>query len=97
MPGSKKECDLEFWLRSVLNSPYLGSPIKGGQEAISAPPVPGKDSLPDLLTAAAAAEYIRVNKKTLYEILERKELPGTRKIGRSYRISKRKLLEYFEV
>lgn len=42
-------------------------------------------SLPIILKADEVAELLRINRKTLYEAVQRGELPGVIRIGRSLR------------
>jgi excisionase family DNA binding protein len=42
-------------------------------------------SLPIILKADEVAELLRVNRKTLYEAVQRDEVPGVIRIGRSLR------------
>lgn len=42
-------------------------------------------SLPDILKAEEVAQLLRINRKTLYEAVQRGEVPGVIRIGRSLR------------
>lgn len=42
-------------------------------------------SLPPILKAAEVATLLRINRKTLYEAVQRDEIPGAFRIGRSLR------------
>lgn len=44
------------------------------------------DSDPEFLTVDEAAELLRLDRKTVYGMATRRELPGARKMGRVYRI-----------
>lgn len=48
----------------------------------------------EVLTVDELAALLRLNRKTIYEALARGEIPGTRRIGRSYRVSRRAVLEW---
>jgi len=52
------------------------------------------DALPEILTADEVAQLLRLNRKTVYEALARGEIPGARRIGRTYRIARSALLEW---
>jgi excisionase family DNA binding protein len=51
-------------------------------------------SLRPVLTVDEAAELLAVNKKTLYALIGRRELPGVRRVGRCVRISTEALLTW---
>lgn len=50
-------------------------------------------ALPQVLTVDEVAKLLRVNRKTLYDAISRKEIPCT-KVGRVYRFSKQAVLEW---
>lgn len=52
------------------------------------------DTLPPVLTVDELALLLRLNRKTAYEALARGEIPGARRIGRSYRISRDTVLDW---
>jgi excisionase family DNA binding protein len=67
------------------------------------PPATGEESpeasaeardLPPILTVDELAALLRINRKTCYEALSRREIPGARKIGRTIRISRDAVLEW---
>ena len=49
----------------------------------------------DFLTAAQAAEYLAISESLVYTLLKKRQLKG-RKIGRSWRITKARIIEYLE-
>jgi excisionase family DNA binding protein len=53
------------------------------------------DSLPFFVTVEEAAELLRLDRKTVYAMIKRGELPGARRFGRTYRIHLPTLLEWF--
>ena len=60
-------------------------------------PVPESDSdadLPEVITVAELADLLRMNRKTLYEALARGDIPGAKRIGREYRISRPVVLRW---
>jgi excisionase family DNA binding protein len=57
--------------------------VKGGRQETES----GQDSA-EVMTVAELAALLRVNRKTLYEALARREIPGVRRIGRTFRISR---------
>jgi excisionase family DNA binding protein len=50
--------------------------------------------LPAVLTVDEAAGLLRVNRKTLYELIQRGELPGVRRLGRAIRIHRPTLIRW---
>jgi excisionase family DNA binding protein len=52
------------------------------------------DALPPVMTVDELARLLRVNRKTAYDALARGEIPGARRIGRTYRISRDAVLEW---
>ena len=60
--------------------------------------VPPGDSmattLPPILTVDELAQALRINRKTTYEALARGEIPGVRRIGRTYRIHRDAVLQW---
>ena len=52
------------------------------------------DDLPAVLTADELADFLSLNRKTIYEALARGEIPGARRIGRSFRIARDAVLEW---
>jgi excisionase family DNA binding protein len=51
--------------------------------------------LPPVLTVDGVAKLLRVNRKTVYAAIQRRELPGVRHIGTAIRISRDALLQWF--
>lgn len=62
--------------------------------AAGAPVLPG-DVLPLFITVEEAAELLRLDRKTVYAMIKRGELPGARRFGRTYRIHLPTLLKWF--
>jgi len=54
--------------------------------------IPHFDDLPDLCTPDEASRFLRIKKKTLYELIKTGAVPSLR-FGRLLRIPKRSLLE----
>jgi len=55
-------------------------------------PEPAKADLPPILTVDELAGFLRLNRKTVYEALSRGEIPGVRRIGGTFRISRDSVL-----
>jgi excisionase family DNA binding protein len=51
-------------------------------------------ALPSVLTVDEAARLLRVNRKTLYESVRLRQIPGVVRMGRSIRIGRDALLEW---
>ncbi len=49
----------------------------------------------EFLTVDELAELLRLNRKTVYEAIDRGEIPGVRRIGESYRIHRATVLKWF--
>ncbi len=49
-----------------------------------------------VLTVDEAAALLRVNRKTLYEAIRLNQVPGVLRIGRSIRLSRPALLQWFQ-
>jgi excisionase family DNA binding protein len=49
----------------------------------------------EILTVDELADFLRLNRKTVYEAIDRGEIPGVRRIGESYRIHRATVLEWF--
>jgi excisionase family DNA binding protein len=49
---------------------------------------------PSVLTVDELAALLRVNRKTVYDALSRREIPGARRIGATYRIHRDAVLEW---
>ena len=52
-------------------------------------------SYPDVLTVKDICEIFHVGKKSVYQMLRDNKLPN-RKVGRSYRIPKKSVTDFFE-
>ena len=50
-----------------------------------------------VLTVDELAEMLRLDRKTVYDAIARREIPGVRRIGRSIRISRRAVIEWLSV
>lgn len=48
----------------------------------------------EVLTVEEAASLLRLNRKTVYEAIDRGELPGARRIGRKIRVCRATLLQW---
>lgn len=77
---------------SAATAPAIGveTPTSSALDAESV----SVDALPEILTVDEAAQLLRLNRKTVYEALARGEIPGARRIGRSYRIARAALLAW---
>ena len=54
------------------------------------------DGLPIYLTADEAADVLRTTRKAIYVMIERRQLPGVKRIGRRVLISASILLSWIE-
>ena len=54
-----------------------------------------EDELPCILTVQELAAFLRVNRKTIYEALARRELPA-RRLGRTIRICREAVLKWLQ-
>lgn len=52
------------------------------------------DELPEVLTATEVADLLRVNRKTLYEAVQRDEVPGVVRVGRVLRFHRDAVLAW---
>lgn len=52
---------------------------------------------PLMLTVQESAKILRVNEKTIYDMVAKGELPGVKKVGRSIRISRRVLMQWLSL
>ena len=50
--------------------------------------------LPPILTVDELAAFLRLNRKTVYEAVSRGEIPGVRRIGHTFRISRDSVLQW---
>jgi excisionase family DNA binding protein len=66
--------------------------------AITDKATPSKDSaeaeLPPILTVDELAAFLRLNRKTVYEAVSKGEIPGVRRIGHTFRISRDAVLQW---
>ena len=53
-----------------------------------------KERLPSILTVDELAALLRINRKTCYEAISRREIPGAQKIGRTIRVSRDAVLAW---
>jgi len=49
---------------------------------------------PSVLTVDEVAGLLRVNRKTIYELIARGEIPGARRLGRALRFSRDAVLDW---
>jgi excisionase family DNA binding protein len=56
-------------------------------------PAPDR-SLPLILTVQEAASLLRLNRKTIYDLVRRNQLPGARRLGRALRFDRDSLLRW---
>ncbi len=52
--------------------------------------------LPLVMTVDEVASLLRVNRKTIYDMVARKQLPGVIYVGRKLRISRRAVLQWLQ-
>ena len=52
--------------------------------------------LPPILTVDELASFLRLNRKTVYEAVSRGEIPGVRRIGGAFRISRDSVLVWLD-
>jgi excisionase family DNA binding protein len=66
--------------------------------AITDTATPSKESaeaeLPPILTVDELAAFLRLNRKTVYEAVSKGEIPGVRRIGHTFRISRDAVLQW---
>jgi excisionase family DNA binding protein len=69
-------------------------PTNGSGSAVDAAPVsPAPAELHDVLTVDEVAALLRLNRKTVYEAIARREMPA-RRIGTAYRLSRSAVLDW---
>jgi len=56
----------------------------------------GHAPLPTVITVDELAELLRVDRKTIYSLIARSELPGVRRLGRAVRIHRDTVLAWVE-
>lgn len=54
------------------------------------------DPLPTVMTVEELAAYMRVDRKSIYEMVARRELPGAVRVGRMIRISTKAVMAWLE-
>ena len=65
--------------------------MSSGDEARAQPPA---SNLPDVLTVDETAALLRMDRKTVYNAIQRGEIPGARRLGRSIRLSRDAVLAW---
>lgn len=60
--------------------------MKAGAAANDATPAAAPSAPPEVLTIAELAELLRMNPKSLHEIVARGDVPGCRKVGSAWRV-----------
>ena len=58
---------------------------------------PSLERLPPIMTVDSVARMLRVNRKTLYEMVRTKAIPGVVRLGRVIRFSRDALLSWLGV
>ena len=53
-----------------------------------------QDGLPQVMKVIEVARLLRLNSKTVYELVARGEIPGARRVGRTIRFSRDVLLDW---
>lgn len=66
-----------------------GNPANDHADATSSP-----DDLAPVLTVDEVADLLRVDRKSIYEVIRRGELPGVRRLGRSIRVHRDTVLRW---
>jgi excisionase family DNA binding protein len=51
---------------------------------------------PEILTVDEAAALLRMDRKTVYALVEKRQLPGARRLGKCIRIHRPTLLKWME-
>ena len=64
-------------------------------ESLRAPHQNDAEPLALFLTVDELADVLRLNRKTVYDALSRGDIPGARRIGGTYRISRDAVLAWF--
>src|SRR4051794_7347382 len=108
-PGSARTPTKRLLLRQVPHarpSPTAGSSRQrvpqlnraggGGPAEDRRPVVKRPDGLPIYLTAIEAADLLRTTRKAIYVMIERRRLPGVKKIGRRVLIHTQTLLSWLD-
>ncbi len=57
---------------------------------------PNISNLTDIMTVDEVAAFLRLDRKTVYDLVQRKEIKGWKKVGRQIRFSKRALVKWIE-
>jgi excisionase family DNA binding protein len=52
--------------------------------------------LPSVITVDEVASLLRVNRNTVYDLFQRGEIPGGRKVGRSIRFSRDTVIQWLQ-
>ncbi len=66
-----------------------------GSDRDSSVRAPHRTNLPDIITVEEAARLLRVNRKTLYQVIRLNQPRWAIRFGRSIRVSRSALLEAF--
>ncbi len=72
----------------TLGPQYLANASAGTDAIVEVAAEDEGTALPAVLVVDEVAALLRVNRKTVYEALARGDIPGARRIGRTYRISR---------
>jgi excisionase family DNA binding protein len=54
------------------------------------------NDLPPIMTVDELAAFLRLNRKTVYDSVSRGEIPGVRRIGHTFRISRDVVLRWLQ-
>ena len=54
------------------------------------------ERLPEVMKVNEVAEMLRVDRKTIYSMVERGQIPGVRRLGRCLRFSRRALVRWLD-
>lgn len=52
------------------------------------------EKLPEILTVPEVARFLRVNRKTVYDLANQGRLPGAHRVGRTIRVYRRTMLRW---
>ena len=80
-----------------LPASAIGTPKEPEEVTVdgsASPPVRDVVDEPTVLTVDEVARVLRVDRKTIYELIRRGELPGVRRLGRSVRIHRPTVLAW---
>lgn len=93
-----KAREVEGALRTLATGPSLSLasdlPVPSASPKVSEEETPLQEALPPLLTAEELAALLRVQPKTVYAAIRRRQIPGIVRVGRLIRISRTAVLAW---